>query len=310
MLRRCVLITGATSGLGLQAAELLHGSGSWRVVIAGRDPARLSDVARRLGIHDTLCFDMSSLASVRQAAGELAARLDRDLPPLHALVNNAGLQTHGPTRRSADGYELTFAVNHLAPYLLTRLLLPRLQDPGVVIVVSSGTHDPRDDGRIAPPLPIDAFRLSDPDAPPRRNGLRRYTTSKLANMMFALEPARRLERRGPCNSPTIAVRAFDPGPVPTTGLIRQAPAWLRLIVASRLGRAILPVGDIGTSGGAMAELVLAENWQEPFRYVQVKRGVARSRQPSAAALDDAVAEKLWADSSALVGVSKELQADS
>jgi len=306
MAERSVIITGATSGLGFRAAETLQRSGRWRVVIAGRDPARLGAVAERLKIRDTLCFDLASLDSVRRAAAELGPRFGNDLPPLHALVNNAGLQTHGPVRRSADGFELTFAVNHLATFLFTLLLLPHLRPPGVVAIVSSGTHDPRDDGRIAPPLPMDARRLADAEAKPPTSGMRRYTTSKLANMMFALELARRLDRSKDDRHAGLAVRAFDPGPVPTTGLIRQAPAWLRSIVASRLGRAILPVGDVETSGDAMANLVLDEDWDERFRYVQVKRRIARARRPSEAALDEAAARQLWKDSLDLVRLKESL----
>src|SRR5215470_5744764 len=126
MTGKTCLVTGATHGLGLATARALAARGA-SVVLHGRDPARtraLADsLARETGaVVRPVHADFARLADVRS----LAAELDASLPRLEVLVNNAGMLS---TRRarSADGYELTFAVNHLAPFLLTNLLLPALQ---------------------------------------------------------------------------------------------------------------------------------------------------------------------------------------
>ena len=124
MARDVALVTGGNSGIGFECARALARAG-WRVVIASRDRAA-SEAARRTIAHesgddaiDALALDLGSLASVRAFAGEIARR---DLP-LRALVLNAGLQVTSGRRLSADGYELTFAVNHLGHFLLANLLL-------------------------------------------------------------------------------------------------------------------------------------------------------------------------------------------
>jgi NAD(P)-dependent dehydrogenase (short-subunit alcohol dehydrogenase family) len=121
-----VLITGATSGLGRYLARQLTDSG-WQVLAHGRDPARVADLCAELGGEDVRGFtaDLASLRDVR----DLAARITTAVPRLDVLVNNAavGFGAPGEGRQvSADGHELRFAVNYLAPVLLTRLLVPLL----------------------------------------------------------------------------------------------------------------------------------------------------------------------------------------
>jgi NAD(P)-dependent dehydrogenase (short-subunit alcohol dehydrogenase family) len=129
-----VLVTGSTDGLGRRVAAELAARGA-RVLVHGRDPATVAAAAREAGAEAGLVADLAELAQVRRLAEE-AGELD-------ALVNNAGV-IEGRRRESADGIELTFAVNHLAHLLLTELLLPRLREPARIVNVSSIGQAPLD----------------------------------------------------------------------------------------------------------------------------------------------------------------------
>ncbi len=270
-------MTGAGSGLGLACVRaLLEQDPPWHVVLAVRDPPRarraLADVggaATELAgtPRCTVCeCDLASLASVRAFAARCRAA---DWPPLRALICNAGVQMTSDAHRSADGFELTFAVNHLGHFALVQALHDRLAPPARIVVVTSDTHDPKrrtgmpapcytsaaalahppgDAGAAAPTArPSPAVRPSpaarpSPAVRPRsaarsaaRLGRRCYTTSKLCNLLFAYELDRRLEHgaRG------ISVNAFNPGLMPGSGLARdygapQRLAWRFLLPALRV----------------------------------------------------------------------------
>src|ERR1700676_4048572 len=136
MAERTALITGATSGLGLRAAAELARDPTWHVIVTGRDPERTQASASRIGA-EAQSLELGSLQDVRHFAERLR---DRDHPPLQALVCNAGVQFVGAQSPSKDGYDATFAVNHLGHFLLVCLLLERLAAPARVVIVSSGTH--------------------------------------------------------------------------------------------------------------------------------------------------------------------------
>jgi NAD(P)-dependent dehydrogenase (short-subunit alcohol dehydrogenase family) len=177
-----ILVTGATDGLGRAVAgELARRGAALRV--HGRDPERLAAVAEELGGR-AYRADLSSLAEVRALAAEV---LEHE-PRLDALVNNAGIGStlpgDGERLESADGHELRFAVNYLAPYLLTRLLLPLLERsaPARIVNVSSAGQ-----------MPID---FSDVMLVRRYDGTRAYCQSKLAQILFALDLAEELRGRG------------------------------------------------------------------------------------------------------------------
>src|SRR5262245_12427914 len=146
MSRDVALITGGNSGIGFECARQLARRG-WHVLIASRNRAMSAEAVQRI-VHESgadaaseLGLDLGSTASVRELAREVDAR---DLP-LRALVCNAGLQVWSGPTMSADGYESTFAVNHLGHFLLTNLLLERLarNAPARIVVVASGVHDPK-----------------------------------------------------------------------------------------------------------------------------------------------------------------------
>jgi light-dependent protochlorophyllide reductase len=266
--RHAVLVTGGNSGIGLECARHLARSG-WHVLIASRNRAASSEavqrIARESGNHaaSELGLDLGSLASVRRLVEEIERR---DIP-LRALVCNAGLQvTRGPLL-SPDGFELTFAVNHLGHFLLTNLLLRRLiaNAPARIIVVSSGVHDPKRRTGMPKPAITDLQTLAATGGPRPGafDGRLAYVNSKLCNLWFVYELARRIEVAHVANELGIAVNAFEPGLVPGSGLARDYPAALRFIwdwVLPGVARVLTPLVPAirlpPKSGAALARLVV------------------------------------------------------
>jgi NAD(P)-dependent dehydrogenase (short-subunit alcohol dehydrogenase family) len=207
---RTVLVTGATGGIGQATAAGLVRLGA-RVGIVGRDQHRAQAAASAIGganptaYVDVFVADLSSQGEVRRLAAEVLATYDR----LDVLVNNVG--GFWATRRvTADGLEHTLAVNHLAPFLLTTLLLERLKasGPARVVTVSSGAHT---QGRID---------FEDLQGERDYSGPRAYNQSKLANLLFTYELARRLPPGD------VTANALHPGMVRTGfGAEDQQVAW-------------------------------------------------------------------------------------
>ena len=194
------LITGGSDGIGYAAARELARMGA-RVVIVGRNAAKTDDAVQRIIAEtgnpavDRLLADLSSQREVRRLAAEALQRL----PRLDVLLNNAGA-IFLSNQRSVDGLEMTFALNHIGYFLLTTLLLDRLREsaPSRIINVSSSSHG--SPGR---------FRLEDLPKPGSNRGYRAYGRSKLCNILFTYELARRLEGED------ITVNALHPGLVQT-----------------------------------------------------------------------------------------------
>jgi NAD(P)-dependent dehydrogenase (short-subunit alcohol dehydrogenase family) len=200
-----VLVTGATDGIGLETARELARRGA-SVLLHGRDARRL-DAARKLvakesrsPLEEPVRADFASLEGVR----ELVRELDRRRLELTVLINNAGIYCR-ELRKSADGFELTFAVNHLAPFLLTHLVLAGKSGSKLerVVNVSSIAHG------------SGSLDLADPDGTRAGfEGYGAYAASKLANVLFTVELARRVTGR------RIDVNALHPGVV-STKLLRE-----------------------------------------------------------------------------------------
>jgi NAD(P)-dependent dehydrogenase (short-subunit alcohol dehydrogenase family) len=254
MTMKTAIVTGAGAGLGLECARaLLDADPSWHVVLAVRNPARGADAVALLGAPDrctVIEVDLASLESVHAFVRNVRAA---QLPPIHAIVCNAGVQVISGTEATVDGFEMTFGVNHLGHFALVQGLLDRLAPPARIVVVSSGTHDPSKHTGMPNPRYTSAAELAHPSAGESPDGRRRYTTSKLCNVLFAYELDRRLDRGGQ----GVMVTAFDPGLMPGSGLARDYPplqrwAWRYVLPALRL----LPgVRSTRTSGRYLAALV-------------------------------------------------------
>ncbi|EWT01613.1 short-chain dehydrogenase [Intrasporangium oryzae NRRL B-24470] len=209
---KTVLVTGATGGIGLATAEGLVSLGA-RVGVVGRDVARAEAAGQRLraggGEVDVFLADLSSQREVRQLAERVRAAYAR----LDVLVNNVG-GSWASRHTTEDGLERTFAVNHLAPFLLTNLLLDplRASAPARVVTVSSGAHAM---GRID---------FDDLQGERRYSGQRAYSQSKLANVMFTYELARRLQGSG------VTANALHPGVVRTGFGQEDSAPWMRVML--------------------------------------------------------------------------------
>src|SRR4051794_28221727 len=266
---RTVVVTGASSGIGAAGAKELVRLGA-EVVPVGRNEGRLAAID---GAAEPLTADFASLDEVRSLADRLLERQ----PRIHVLVNNAGTVT-GRRELSEDGYELVFAVNHLAPFLLTNLLLERLREsaPARVVTTSSVAHA---QGQID----LDDLQLE------RGWSLSRsYGNSKLANVLFTRALARRLD------GDDVVANCFHPGTVRTaiardTGLLR-ALAWRTATMF-----ASSPAKGASTLVHLAASPEAADVSGEYF--VDSKPGRTARR-----ATDDDVAERLWAVSEQLTGL--------
>jgi len=275
---KTVVVTGATSGIGLEAAVSLATQGA-RTVLVGRNPAKtaaaVETVRKRSGsaaVESALC-DFSTQASVRKLAADLRGRCER----IHVLVNNAGGVSAQRTL-TADGIESTFAVNHLGYFLLTNLLLDvlRASAPARIVNVASvahyrGTMDFDDLGFER------GYQL-----------MKAYSRSKLANVLFTRELAKRLEGTG------VTVNALHPGTV-ATNIWSAAPAWLRPILAVAKLFMVSP-----RAGGRRIVHLAASPEVEGTTGSYFEND--RSKKPSRLALDDALAARLWSESARMVGL--------
>lgn len=295
-----IVMTGATGGVGLEAARRLAAMDEVRLVVGARTPDRLP---RSLaGKVEAAALDLASLASVRDFAGRVGAGGSIDV-----LILNAGIQ-NVTDAKSADGFELSFAVNHLAHYLMLRLLLDRMAPGGRIILTASGTHDPAEKTGIEPPRHIDAAKLAwphqDPNLDRRRmaRGRRAYSTSKLANVMTARELARRTEE----TRPDLTIAAMDPGFTPGTGLARDYPGPSGLIFRFLLPLLVRRTDRVSTpenSGRLLAALATEQRFAGlRGRYMAVRRDDLLDVPPSAVAHDAELAARLWDNSAGLVGL--------
>jgi len=279
--RNC-LVTGASAGVGLATARALSRMGA-NVLLAARDPLRgraALDLVRDEsggGAASLFLADFSSMAEVRRLATEVLATG----APLHVLVNNAAVVTRR-RETTVDGLERQFAVNHLAIFLLTRLLLPRLEEsaPSRVVVVASGAHR--------------GGRVDFDDLQSERGRYRPmlvYAATKLENLLFTFELSRRLGRT------RVTANAVHPGSVATGLLLDFLGLPRSLGFATRLV-ALTP------EKGARTPVYLASSPE--VEDVSGKYFVKdRAVEPSKAARDEDAARRLWKESARLAGVPED-----
>jgi NAD(P)-dependent dehydrogenase (short-subunit alcohol dehydrogenase family) len=270
---RTIVVTGATSGIGLATARAL-GAANARVVLAVRNTAKGADAARSIAGETVVrALDLSDLRSIRRFA-------DAWDEPIDVLVNNAGVSV--PTlQRTADGFELQFGTNHLGPFALTNLLLPRIT--GRVVSLSSQAE------RMAT---IDLDDLNWERTPYRES--RAYATSKLANVLFTAELQRRLAAAGS----SVTTAAAHPGLV-ATNMTGQSTGLMGLM--TRLFAQSPEDGALPVLLAATGE-VPGDAFTGPERFMHMRGGaqlIGRSKQ----AADAALAERLWDASERMTGVT-------
>jgi len=273
------LITGATSGIGREMALGLALRGA-RVIIVGRSPERSAATVRALTARtgnsriECLIADLSSQASIRELARTVVATYDR----LDVLLNNAG-GLYMKRATTVDGLEMTFALDHLAYFLLTNLLLPLLRNsaPARVVSTSSGAHTR---GRI---------NLDDLQGARKYGGWKAYAQAKLANIIFTYELSRKL------SGSEVTANCFHPGLV-ASGFAQNNGGLIAL--ATRLIRPF----TISAPEGAKTGLYLASSpeVEQISGHYFVKE---KPRRSNARSYDRAVAARLWDRSAELTGLT-------
>ena len=252
-------------------------------------------------------LDLSSLASVREAAAQCRAMLDSgEIDSLQAILCNAGAQFQGSVSYSADGYEETFATNCLGHFLRVELLIDRVADQGRIVFTASGTHDPdtMDGKMVGTAVEPDAQALAreGKNGAKAISGGKRYSTSKLCTVLYAYE----LDRRLRAGHSSIASIAFDPGLIPETGLVRTSPKPVQWLVRrsamkwlfKRLG---VTMGSLGFSGASLARIVADPSFADGSgKYFQSHNGLLVEIRSSKVSYDGKRAAKLWDDSKLLV----------
>ncbi len=280
MTGKVMLVTGATSGIGAVTARALAAAGGATVVLVGRDRERsaaaVEQIRRSTGNQSVeyLLADLSSQAEIRRLADEFLGRYDR----LDVLVNNAGAMFWS-RQETVDGLERTFALNHLSYFLLTNLLLDRLKAsaPARVVSVSSAAHD--------------GARIDFDDLQGKRSyaGMRAYGQSKLANVLFTYELARRLKGTG------VTANALHPGFVATNFATNNGEI-VRLVMA------IIHRFALSPDRGAQTSIYLATSPEVEGvtgKYFSNSKAV----RSSDISYDEAVAHRLWDASSELTGLA-------
>jgi NAD(P)-dependent dehydrogenase (short-subunit alcohol dehydrogenase family) len=268
-----VLLTGATRGIGRAAAIVLAQQGA-EVALVGRDAERVQEVAREAGdtgggapVHEHVA-DLALMADVRALAEEVRERYQH----IDVLANNAGA-LFASRKQTSEGFEQTFALNHLAPFLLTNLLLDRL-DGARVVTTSSDAHK---SGRLD---------LDDLQSEKSYSAMRVYGTSKLCNILFTRELAKR--------APQLHANCFHPGVVRTGFGKNENGIWKLL---TTLGGPFFRSPEKGAR--SLVWLSLSEQAATlNGEYVQDEKVL----QPSGQARNEILAEGLWEHSAQLVGL--------
>ncbi len=268
-----VVLTGATRGIGRAAAVELAKQGA-ELVVVGRDGERVETVAREAQeagggapVHTHVC-DLALMADVRTLAADLRDRHDH----IDVLANNAGA-LFASRKVTAEGFEQTFALNHLAPFLLTNLLLDRLSD-GRIVTTASDAHT---GGKLD---------LEDLQSEKSYAAMRVYGTSKLCNILFTRELARR--------APQVHANCFHPGVVRTGFGKNDNGIWKML---TTLGGPFFRSPERGARS-----LVWLATSEEGGRLSGEYVEDEKVSEPSATAQDAELAHELWERSAALVGL--------
>ncbi|GAB2790157.1 SDR family NAD(P)-dependent oxidoreductase [Amycolatopsis magusensis] len=269
-----IVITGASDGIGAAASELLS-SDDTRLILTGRSPVKTKAVAERVGAEYHVA-DFERLDEVRDLATALLDSCDR----IDVLANNAGGLFSGPTR-TVDGFEKTFQVNHLAPYLLTNLLIDRLL-PSRATVVNTSSVGARLNGRID---------LEDLNGWKKFTVNRAYGTAKLANILFTKGLHQRFHAHG------LSSVAFHPGPI-ASNFASDTTSYLRWVYRGPLKRLLTSPERGGENLAHFATAATDAPWVSG-EYYNERRKIARTNKQ---AYDAEMVARHWDLSAQMLGV--------
>jgi NAD(P)-dependent dehydrogenase (short-subunit alcohol dehydrogenase family) len=299
---KSIIITGANSGIGYECAMQIARSApkeliiiACRNIIAGNLAAE--KIKKATGHSNLVCMelDLASLQSIREFEIAFSKTNHKEIS---TLINNAGVQNTGETAYTKDGFEITFGTNHLGGFYLTQLLTPYMTSGASVTFTASDTHDPLTKTGIEPPVYTSGRELAFPQETIEKAtaiGQRRYSTSKLCNVMTAYLYHEKLQPLG------IRVNAFDPGMVPGTGLAKSYPAILRFVWNN-----IMPIlthfkkntNTAVLSGSRLADLAYSKKYAD-LNGIYFSDGVVK--RSSADSYNRKSQKDLWNSSIELIG---------
>jgi len=290
---RTVVMTGGTAGFGEVAAKRIFNTPDTKLILGVRDNKKSSI--------ETLPLDLARLSNVRSFVQSLTKRLDGT--KIDILIMNAGAQFGTTKHRTGDGFESTFAINHLAHYLLLRLLTPSLAKNTTIVITTSDVHDPK----MVPfgPKELDPEALAHPKNTGKGfiPGIRAYASSKLCDLLTA----RAFQASTDAQMNGMRVIAYNPGLTPGTSLFRAWPWWAKLMMAS--AAAVRPLAGINTieqAGNAIVDLALGTIAPPTGRiYASLVKGKLTWPDPSELAQSDTAMKELWVESAYMVGLPEQ-----
>jgi NAD(P)-dependent dehydrogenase (short-subunit alcohol dehydrogenase family) len=287
---KTVVMTGGTAGFGAVAAQQISDTPNTTLILGARSAKNSST--------DALPLDLAHLSNVRSFAQALTKKLEG--AKIDILILNAGAQFGNTKHRTEDGFEATFAINHLAHYLLLRLLTPSLAKNATVVITTSDVHDPR----MNPlgPKELDPEALAHPNGKGQGfiPGFRAYSSSKLCDLLTA----RSFELSSAAETSGVRVIAYNPGLTPDTSLYRAWPWWAKLMMASAaLVRPLAGINTVEQAGNAIADLGLGKIVPPAGRmYASLVKGRLTWPDPSELAQSETAMKELWVQSAQMVGM--------
>ena len=290
---KTVVMTGGTAGFGAIAAKRISDTPNTKLILGARDTKKSSI--------DALPLDLARLANVRSFGQALTKKLDGS--KIDVLILNAGAQFGNTKHWTEDGFESTFAINHLAHYLLLRLLTPNLAKNATVVITTSDVHDPK----MNPlgPKKLDPETLAHPEDKGRGfiPGFRAYSSSKLCDLLTA----RAFEASTDAQMNGMRVVAYNPGLTPDTSLYRAWPWWGKLMMAvASAVRPLAGINTIGQAGNAIADLGLGTIVPPTGRiYASLVKGKLTWPDPSELAQSDTAMKELWVECAYMVGLPEQ-----
>jgi NAD(P)-dependent dehydrogenase (short-subunit alcohol dehydrogenase family) len=284
---KTIVMTGGTAGFGAVAAKRISDTPNTKLILGARHNKDSSI--------DIVPLDLARLSNVRFFVQALTKKLGGT--KIDSLIMNAGTQFGNTKHRTADGFESTFAINHLAHYLLLRLLTPSLAKNATIVITTSDVHDPKQ----VPfgPKELDPEALAHPKDKGKGfiPGIKAYASSKLCDLLTA----RAFEASTDAQMNGMRVIAYNPGLTPGTSLFRAWPWWARLMMA--MASLLRPVNTIEQAGNAIANIGLGTIVPPTGRiYASLVKGKLTWPDPSDLAQSDTAMKRLWMESAQMVGL--------